>query len=321
MSAEITAKDELQLKGKDLLTVAELTQEQILGLLSKAKKIKALKLAGETYHPLKGKTLGMIFEKSSTRTRVSFEAGMYQLGGHALFLSSNDLQIGRGEPISDTAQVLSEYLDAIMIRTFEHEKVEELAKYASIPVINALTDLSHPCQALADLLTIQECKGENLKGLKLAYIGDGNNMAHSLMIAAAKVGMDFAIACPEGYKPNEKVTNMALEIAKETGANILITQDPVEAVKEADAIYTDVWTSMGQEKENEDRMKAFAGKYQVNEELVKHAKDDFIFLHCLPAHRGEEVTAEIIDGDHSVVFQEAGNRLHAQKALLVALLA
>lgn len=321
MSVQTTAKQDLNLKGKDLLTLADLNQDQILGLLAKAKEIKELYLAGETYHPLAGKTLGMIFEKSSTRTRVSFEAGMYQLGGHALFLSSNDLQIGRGEPISDTAQVLSEYLDAIMIRTFEHEKVEELAKYASIPVINALTDLFHPCQALADLLTIQECKGEDLKGLKLAYIGDGNNMAHSLMIACAKVGMDFSIACPDGYKPNEKVTDMVLEFAKETGANILITQDPVEAVKDADAIYTDVWTSMGQEKENAERMEAFADKYQVNGELVEHAKDDFIFLHCLPAHRGEEVSAEVIDGNHSVVFQEAGNRLHAQKALLVALLA
>ena len=321
MSVQTTGNVELNLKGKDLLTLADLSQEQILGLLSLAKEIKALKLAGETYHPLKGKTLGMIFEKSSTRTRVSFEAGMYQLGGHALFLSSNDLQIGRGEPISDTAQVLSEYLDAIMIRTFEHEKVEELAKYASIPVINALTDLFHPCQALADLLTIQEHKGDALQGLKMTYIGDGNNMAHSLMIGCAKVGMDFSIACPEGYKPDEEVTKLAYDFAKETGAKIVITEDPIEAVKDTDVIYTDVWTSMGQEKENEERMKAFAGKYQVNGELVKHAKDDYIFLHCLPAHRGEEVTAEVIDGDRSFVFQEAGNRLHAQKALLVALLA
>lgn len=320
MSVNTTEKQELNLTGKDFLTLADFTQFEILALLSSAKKIKELKLAGETYHPLKGKTLGMIFEKSSTRTRVSFEAGMYQLGGHALFLSSNDLQIGRGEPISDTAQVLSQYIDGIMIRTFEHETVEELAKYASIPVINALTDLFHPCQALADLLTIQEQKGEQLKGLKMAYIGDGNNMAHSLMIASAKVGMDFSIACPDGYKPNEAVTEMALGFAKETGSTIVITEDATEAVKDADVIYTDVWTSMGQEKENEERMNAFASKYQVNGELVKHAKEDFIFLHCLPAHRGEEVTAEVIDGDHSVVFQEAGNRLHAQKALLVALL-
>lgn len=320
MSVQTTAKKELYLKGKDLLTLADLSQFEILALLSKAKEIKELHLAGEMYTPLQGKTLGMIFEKSSTRTRVSFEAGMYQLGGHALFLSSNDLQIGRGEPISDTAQVLSEYLDAIMIRTFEHEKVEELAKYASIPVINGLTDLFHPCQALADLLTIQEHKGDQLKGLKMAYIGDGNNMAHSLMVASAKVGMNFSIACPEGYKPEVKVIKMANEFAKETGSNIVITQDTVEAVSDADVIVTDVWASMGQEKENEARIKAFAPTYQVNGELVKHAKKDFIFLHCLPAHRGEEVTAEIIDGSHSVVIQEAGNRLHAQKALLAALL-
>lgn len=312
-------EQDLNLKGKDFLALADFSPSEILGLLEKAKKIKELHLSGESYTPLKGKTLGMIFEKSSTRTRVSFEAGMYQLGGNALFLSSNDLQIGRGEPISDTAQVLSQYLDGIMIRTFEHEKVEELAKYASIPVINGLTDLFHPCQVLADLLTIMEIKGE-LKGLKMAYIGDGNNMVHSLMIGAAKVGMDFSVACPDGYKPEEKVVNMALEFAKESGAKIVVTADPIEAVKDADVVYTDVWTSMGQEAENEIRLKAFAPTYQVNEELVKHAKDDYIFLHCLPAHRGEEVTAGVIDGSQSAVFQEAGNRLHAQKALLVELL-
>lgn len=320
MKTDLTVlENDLNLKGKDFLALADFSPSEILGLLEKAKKIKELHLAGESYTPLKGKTLGMIFEKSSTRTRVSFEAGMYQLGGNALFLSSNDLQIGRGEPISDTALVLSQYLDGIMIRTFEHEKVEELAKHASIPVINGLTDLFHPCQVLADLLTIMEIKGE-LKGLKMAYIGDGNNMAHSLMIGAAKVGMDLSIACPEGYKPEEKVVNMAIEFAKESGANIVVTEDPIEAVKEADVIYTDVWTSMGQEAENEIRLKAFAPVYQVNENLVKHAKDDYVFLHCLPAHRGEEVTAGIIDGSQSAVFQEAGNRLHAQKALLVELL-
>lgn len=320
MKTDLTVlENDLNLKGKDFLALADFSPSEILGLLEKAKKIKELHLAGESYTPLKGKTLGMIFEKSSTRTRVSFEAGMYQLGGNALFLSSNDLQIGRGEPISDTAQVLSQYLDGIMIRTFEHEKVEELAKHASIPVINGLTDLFHPCQVLADLLTIMEIKGE-LKGLKMAYIGDGNNMAHSLMIGAAKVGMDLSIACPEGYKPEEKVVNMAIEFAKESGANIVVTEDPIEAVKDADVIYTDVWTSMGQEAENEIRLKAFAPVYQVNENLVKHAKDDYVFLHCLPAHRGEEVTAGIIDGSQSAVFQEAGNRLHAQKALLVELL-
>lgn len=309
----------LDLKGKDFLTLADFSEAEILGLLENAKKIKDALLKGEAFQPLKGKSLGMIFEKSSTRTRVSFEAGMLQLGGHALFLSSNDLQIGRGEPISDTAQVLSQYLDGIMIRTFEHEKVEELAKYATIPVINGLTDMFHPCQVLADLLTIQECKGK-VKGLKMAYIGDGNNMAHSLMIGAAKVGMDISISSPNGYKPNEEVVKRAEGFAKESGANIVITEDPVEAVKDADIIYTDVWASMGQEEESEARIKAFAAHYQVNEELVKHAKEDYIFLHCLPAHRGEEVAADIIDGSHSVIFQEAGNRMHAQKALLVELL-
>lgn len=309
----------LDLKGRDFLTLADFTEKQILGLLENAKKIKDALQKGIAFQPLKGKILGMIFEKSSTRTRVSFEAGMLQLGGHALFLSSNDLQIGRGEPISDTAQVLSEYLDGIMIRTFEHEKVEELAKYASIPVINGLTDTFHPCQVLADLLTIQECKGK-VKGLKMAYIGDGNNMAHSLMIGAAKVGMDISIAAPSGYKPDEEIVKRAQGFAEESGSKIVITEDPVEAVADADVIYTDVWASMGQEQESAERMKAFAGRYQVNAELVKHAKEDYIFLHCLPAHRGEEVTAEIIDGEHSVIFQEAGNRMHAQKALLVELL-
>ncbi len=309
----------LDLKGKDFLTLADFSEEEILGLLDNAKKIKEALQNGMAYQPLKGKNLGMIFEKSSTRTRVSFEAGMLQLGGHALFLSSNDLQIGRGEPISDTAQVLSQYLDGIMIRTFEHEKVEELAKYASIPVINGLTDMFHPCQVLADLLTIQECKGK-VKGLKMAYIGDGNNMAHSLMIGAAKVGMDISISSPNGYKPNEAVVARAKGFAAESGSSIVITEDPVEAVKDADVIYTDVWASMGQEEESQARIKAFAANYQVNDELVQHAKDDYIFLHCLPAHRGEEVAAEIIDGGHSVIFQEAGNRMHAQKALLVELL-
>jgi ornithine carbamoyltransferase len=319
MISELSLGYELDIKGKDFLTLVDFTPNEIQTLLAKAKKMKDAQATGIPYQPLKGKILGMIFEKSSTRTRVSFEAGMLQLGGNGLFLSSNDLQIGRGEPISDTAQVLSQYLDGIMIRTFEHEKVEELAKYASIPVINGLTDLYHPCQALADLLTIQEQKGE-LKGLKMTYIGDGNNVAHSLLIASAKVGMDISVASPKGYYPNEKVVQLAHQFAKESGAKVVITEDPIEAVTGADVIYTDVWTSMGQEKENEIRMSAFAANYQVNKELVNHAKDDYIFLHCLPAHRGEEVTAEIIDGSHSVVFQEAGNRMHAQKALLSEIL-
>ena len=280
--------------------------------------MKEAYLNGELIAPLKGKTLGMIFEKSSTRTRVSFETGMFQLGGQALFLSSRDLQIGRGEPVSDTAKVLSQYVDAIMIRTFAHETVEELAEHATIPVINGLTDLHHPCQALADLLTILEVKG-TLKGLKLAYIGDGNNVAHSLLIACAKVGMDVAVATPPSYAPNEEIVSLAKSFADASGSTISIVNDPIEAVTEADVIYADVWTSMGQEKENEQRLKDFAG-FQVNKELVAHAKADYMFLHCLPAHREEEVTAEIIDGPNSYVFQEAGNRMHAQKALLVELL-
>lgn len=308
----------VDLKGKDLLTLAEYSPETIRELVQKAKEMKEAYLNGEIIAPLKGKTLGMIFEKSSTRTRVSFETGMFQLGGQALFLSSRDLQIGRGEPVSDTAKVLSQYVDAIMIRTFAHETVEELAEHATIPVINGLTDLHHPCQALADLLTILEVKG-TLKGLKLAYIGDGNNVAHSLLIACAKVGMDVAVATPPSYAPNEEIVSLAKGFADASGSTISITNDPIEAVTNADVIYADVWTSMGQEEENEQRLKDFAG-FQVNKELVAHANADYMFLHCLPAHREEEVTAEIIDGPNSYVFQEAGNRMHAQKALLVELL-
>lgn len=308
----------LDLKGKDLLTLADYSKETILELLDKAKAIKESHLKGEIIAPLKGKTLGMIFEKSSTRTRVSFEAGMTQLGGHALYLNSRDLQIGRGETISDTAKVLSQYVDAIMIRTFSHDIVEELAEHATIPIINGLTDLYHPCQALADLLTLLEVKG-SLEGLKLAYIGDGNNVAHSLLIACSKVGADISIATPPNYEVDKKVAELAYSFAKISGSKIVLTHNPIEAVREADAIYSDVWTSMGQEAENEQRLKDFQG-FQINAELVSHAKSDYIFLHCLPAHREEEVTSEIIDGSHSYVFQQAGNRLHAQKALLVEIL-
>lgn len=306
------------LEQKDFLTLANVSSEKILALLELAKKIKTKLQLGDSYTPLKGKTLGMIFEKASTRTRVSFEVGMLQLGGHALFLSGKELQIGRGETISDTAQVLSEYLDGIMIRTFEHDRVEELAKYASIPVINGLTDMDHPCQAMADLLTIQEVKGK-LQGLKIAYVGDGNNVAHSLMLAAAKTGMHFSLACPKGYEPKAHVVQLAKEEANKQNGTLIITNDPIEAVYEADVIYSDVWTSMGQEAENSIRLESFKS-YQINSALVKHAKKDYIFMHCLPAHREEEVTAEIIDGPNSVVFHQAGNRLHAQKALLVDLM-
>ncbi|WP_342491622.1 ornithine carbamoyltransferase [Bacillus sp. FSL R5-0422] len=302
------------LYGKDFLSLKDFSINDIAYLIEKAEEMKQ-----NPYQDLfKGKTLAMIFEKSSTRTRVSFEAGMTQLGGHALFLSSNDLQIGRGETISDTAQVLSGYVDGIMIRTFEHEKVEELAQYASIPVINGLTDYSHPCQALADLLTIKEAKG-TLKGIKVAYIGDGNNVAHSLMVGCAQLGCDIAVASPKGYEPLQEVTDTAREFAKQSGAEVIVTTDPVAAVQNADVIYSDVFTSMGQEAETEKRLAEFK-EYQVNDELMRHAAKDYIFLHCLPAHRGEEVTADIIDGPHSKVFQQAENRLHVQKALIKELM-
>jgi ornithine carbamoyltransferase len=306
-------------KGKDFLTIAEFNTDEILYLLEEAKELKSLQKQGKPHPYLSGKVLGMIFEKASTRTRVSFEVGMLQLGGHAIFLSPKDLQLGRGESISDTAKVLSRYIDCMMIRTFSHNTVEELAEHATVPVVNGLTDLHHPAQIMADLLTIQEHKGK-LAGLKLCYLGDGNNnVAHSLLEGAAKVGMHINIASPAGYLPNGKITEQAIESAKLTGSKISITHNPVEAIKDADVVVTDVWTSMGQEEETEKRLKDFAA-YQVNAELCQHAKKDYIFMHCLPAHRGEEVTAEIIDGPHSVVFDEAENRLHAQKAILKLLL-
>ncbi|ASB92687.1 MULTISPECIES: ornithine carbamoyltransferase [Bacillus] len=302
------------LYGKDLLTLKDLSEEDINALLTEASELKQNKIQ-PIFH---GKTLAMIFEKSSTRTRVSFEAGMAQLGGNALFLSQKDLQLGRGETVADTAKVLSGYVDAIMIRTFEHEKVEELAKEADIPVINGLTDKYHPCQALADLLTIKEIKGK-LKGVKVAYIGDGNNVAHSLMIGCAKMGCDISIASPKGYEVLDEAAEAAKTYALQSGSSITLTDDPVEAVKDADVIYSDVFTSMGQEAEEQERLAVFA-PYQVNAALVSHAKPDYTFLHCLPAHREEEVTAEVIDGPNSAVFQQAENRLHVQKALLKAIL-
>jgi ornithine carbamoyltransferase len=306
------------LKGRDFLRLADLTAVELTYLLQLAENLKTKQKEGISYQPLTGKTLGMIFEKASTRTRVSFEVGMYQLGGQGMFFSSKDMQIGRGEPISDTAQVLARYLDGIMIRTFSHDMVEELAKYASIPVINGLTDKYHPCQVMADFQTILERKGQ-LKGLKLSYVGDGNNMVHSLLIGCAKMGMDISVASPEGYMPADDVIDMAKQFAAQSGSRITITDSPVEAVTDADVIYTDVWASMGQEEEQEHRAKIFA-PYQVNEQLASNAADDYIFMHCLPAHRGEEVSAGIIDGRHSVVFDEAENRLHAQKAIMAAIM-
>jgi ornithine carbamoyltransferase len=305
-------------KGKHFLTLLDYTSQQVKELLDLAILLKKYQKEGIAHPFLAGQTLVMIFEKSSTRTRVSFEIGMSQLGGFGLFLSSNDSQLGRGEPISDTAQVLSRYADGIMIRTHGHEIIEELAKHSTVPVINALTEDFHPCQALADLLTIYEVKG-SFEGLKTVYVGDGNNVAHSLLIACAKVGIDVAIATPVGYEPKEWIVEEIKTICQETGATFLLTNDPIEAVRDADVIYTDVWTSMGHEEESAKRLAEF-NSFQINQALVEHAKSDYIFLHCLPAHREEEVTAEIIDGKHSHVFDQAENRLHAQKAVLVALM-
>lgn len=304
----------MSLKGKDFLTLKDFTGQEIADMVNLGIDLKAKLKAGIPTPILAGKSLGMIFQKSSTRTRVSFEVGMYQLGGQALFLSSNDLQIGRGEPIQDTARVLSRYLDAILIRTFSHKEVEDLAKYADIPVINGLTDDYHPTQVIADLITIQEHKGR-LKGIKMAYVGDGNNMTHSLMIGGAKTGMEVVIAAPEGYQPNPEIVAQAQQYAAESGGSVTVLDDPKEAVAGADVIYTDTWASMGQEAEKEIRKKAFAG-YQVDSALMALAKQDAIFMHCLPAYRDWEVTDEVMEGAQSVVFDEAENRLHAHKAIL-----
>ena len=298
---------------KHLLKLLDLTTEDITDILNLADQLKYDQKNGIKHKYLEGKTLGMIFQKSSTRTRVSFETGMYQLGGEALFLSPRDLQIGRGEPIQDTARVLSRYLDGIMIRTFEQKEVEDLAKYGSIPIINGLTDFAHPCQVLADLMTIKEYKGK-LKGLKLAFIGDGNNMANSLIVGCLKMGMKVAIASPKGYEPDKEV----LEFAK-GNPDFLLTTDIYEAAKDADAVYTDVWSSMGMEAEIEERKKAFKD-YQVNAKLMEVTNKGCMVLHCLPAHREEEITNEVFEAHADEIFEEAENRLHAQKAVLVKLL-
>ncbi|NBI27750.1 ornithine carbamoyltransferase [Chengkuizengella marina] len=306
------------LKGRDFLALIDFSTEEIQYLIDFAISLKQTQKAGKLFQPLKGKTLGLIFEKSSTRTRISFEVGMYQLGGTALFLSKNDLQIGRGESIWDTGRVMSGYLDGIMLRTFEHRKLVDLARGSTVPVINGLTDLSHPCQVLADLQTIVEQKGK-LSGLKIAYIGDGNNMVHSLMMGAAKVGMNISVATPFGYEPDSEVIKLSQENGVATGANVEVHNDPKLAVAEADVIYTDVWASMGFEEEQGERVKAFKD-FQVNDNLAQYAKSDYLFMHCLPAHRGEEVTGDIMDGKHSIVFDQAENRLHAQKAIMASIL-
>lgn len=307
-----------RLKGRDFLTIADFSPEEIRLFLDAAHELKKELKAGVPHPVLKGKTLGMIFTKPSTRTRVSFEVGMYQLGGYALFLNANDIQLRRGESLPDTARTLERYLDGIMIRTFAQRDVEELAEYASIPVINGLTDLVHPTQALADIMTIEEHKGR-LEGLKLAFVGDGNNVAHSLLQVCAKVGMNMTIACPKGYEPDPEILKGALADAAATGARLEVVEDPEEAVEGADAVYTDLWASMGQEAEQEQRARVFS-RYQVNTELLERAKPDVIVLHCLPAHRGEEITDEVMDGPHSVVFDEAENRLHMHKAIMALLM-
>ena len=300
--------------NKDFLALSDWSREDLERIFDLTRELKAKQKRGEEHHLLKGKTLGMLFEKSSTRTRVSFEVGMYQLGGHALFLSSGTTQMGRGEPIKDTGRVMSRYVDGIMIRTFSQEAVEELARCSDIPVINGLTDMYHPCQIMADLFTVIEHKG-SFRDLSYCWIGDGNNMANSWINAAAIFGFELRIATPKGYDPDAAV----VERAKKLGANILYTNDPLEAAKGAMVLNTDVWASMGQEQEQKEREKAFVG-FQINDDIIAAADPACVVMHCLPAHRGEEITDEVIEGPHSIVFDEAENRLHVQKAIMATLM-
>ncbi|MCJ7790218.1 MAG: ornithine carbamoyltransferase [Candidatus Atribacteria bacterium] len=308
----------INMKGKNLISINDLSKEEVAQILETAEIMKLRHYSHEEQPLLKGKVLGMIFQKPSLRTRVSFEAGMIQLGGAAIYLGPEDIKLGQREATKDIAQVLSRYVDGIMARTFSHEIILELANYSSVPVINGLSDLLHPCQILGDLLTIKEKKGR-LSNLKLAYLGDGNNVAHSLLFGAVKVGMDIVLATPSNYEPKSEIVEQAKKDAKKMGSRVEIIHNPLKAADEADIIYTDVWTSMGFEKERETRKNVFR-PYQINQDLVNRAKDDVIILHCLPAHRGEEITDEVIDGPHSVVIDQAENRLHAQKAILALLL-
>ena len=301
---------------RDFISLKSYTNAELAQLLSNALRLKKLKNRNSA--ALKGKTIGLIFQKPSNRTRVSFEVGIHQLGGNCIYLGPEEINLGKRETTSDVARTLSRYLDGIVARTFSHKDVVELAKFATVPVINGLTDLSHPCQAMADMLTIREKFG-SLKGIKLAYIGDGNNVCHSLMIACAKLGVNMSVAYPQGYAPVLEVVKAAQNLAVETKAQIILTADPVKAIKGAQVIYTDTWISMGQEAEAKKRLEIFE-KYQINKELVAKADKDFIFMHCLPAHRGQEVMDDVIDGKHSVIFDQAENRLHAQKAILLYLL-
>jgi len=308
----------LHMKGKSLASLDHFTREEIEQILKTSGVLKLQLLRGQEHPVLKGKTLAMIFEKPSTRTRVSFEVGMWQLGGYALYLSSGDLQLGRGETIADTARTLSRYVNGIMARVFSHQTILDLIQHSKVPVINGLSDFSHPCQGLADLFTVYEKKGR-LDGLKLAYVGDGNNVAHSLIDGCSKVGMNIVLACPKGYEPDSKVVAQGKKEARKNGSEVRVTDNPKEAVKGADIIYTDVWASMGKEKEHAERVKILK-PYQVNSKLVKGAKEDYIFMHCLPAHRGEEVTDEVADSKNSVIFDQAENRLHTQKALMALIM-
>lgn len=308
----------VNLKGRDFISIHDFTPEEISQLLETAALFKLQQKAGLVHQPLKGKTLAMVFQKSSTRTRVSFEVGIWQLGGYALYLSGSDMQLKRGETIADSARVMSRYVDGIMIRTFSNEDVVELAKYADVPVINGLTDLLHPCQVMADLMTIKEKKG-GLRGLRLAYIGDGNNMTHSLMHGAAKCGMEMVVATPKEAEPDPAMVEEARQDALETGARIELFHNPKDAAAGADVIYTDVWASMGQEAQAEEKHRLLE-PYQINAELMAMAKPDALFMHCLPAHRGDEVTDQVIDGKWSVVWDQAENRLHAQKAIMACLM-
>jgi len=308
----------VQMKGKSIDSLHSLAREEIEQILKTSELLKLQLLQGQEHHLLRGKTLAMIFEKPSTRTRVSFEVGMWQLGGYALYLSSSDLQLGRGETIADTARVLSRYVDGIMARVFAHQTILDLVKYSRVPVMNGLSDFTHPCQGLADLFTIYEKKGR-LSGLKLAYVGDGNNVAHSLLYGCSKVGISITLACPKGYEPNAEVVSQAKREAKRNGSEVKVTNDPRGAVKGADIVYTDVWASMGKEKEHEERVRIFK-PFQVNAQLVKVAREDYLFMHCLPAHRGEEVTDEVADSGNSVIIDQAENRLHTQKALMALIM-
>ncbi len=305
-------------KGRDFTRVLDFSKEELWYVLSYARDLKLKRMAGESLSILKGKILALIFEKPSLRTRVSFEVGMKELGGDTIYLSPQDIGLGKRESVKDTAEVISRYVSGIMVRTFSHKIVEELAEYSDVPVINGLSDTYHPCQAMGDMLTIWEKKGR-IEGVNIAFIGDGNNVSNSLMLLSARLGANFSIASPKGYETKKEILDLAFLEAKKSGAKILVTSDPGEAVRNADVIYTDVWASMGQEEEKAEREKVFR-PYQVNMELVKKAKSDVIIMHCLPAHRGEEVTDEVIDSPYSVVIQQAENRLHAQKAILALVL-